>query len=101
MRLTYFVNTMVLLEGARTRVLCDPWVTFDLKSVSDFYNFPEAKVTREQVAAIRPDYIYLTHSHPDHFDPVTLDLFDKRTPVVIAKFANPFFERAIARLGFS
>lgn len=101
MKVTYFVNTMVLLEGRSTRVLCDPWVTFDNVSVSDFYNFPEPRLTRDDVAAIRPDYIYLTHSHPDHFDAVTLALFDKRTPIVIARFANPFFEKAISRLGLS
>jgi L-ascorbate metabolism protein UlaG (beta-lactamase superfamily) len=101
MKITYYVNTMALIEGGRTRVLCDPWVTFGRRTACDFYNFPETSLTPEAVRAIAPDFIYLTHSHPDHFDPVTLDLFDKRTPIIIARFDNPFFEKAIRRLGFA
>lgn len=101
MKAAYYVNTMVLLEGRRSRVLCDPWVTFGEESICDFYNFPPTGLTRAAVAAIAPDFLYITHSHPDHFDPATLALFDPATPVLIAKFDNPFFERAIRRLGFS
>jgi UDP-MurNAc hydroxylase len=101
MKAAYYVNTMVLMEGRHSRVLCDPWVTFNEESVCDFYNFPPTRLTREAVAAIAPDFIYITHSHPDHFDPATLALFERRTPILIAKFDNPFFEKAIRRLGFT
>jgi len=101
MKITYFVNAMMLLEGTNSRVLCDPWVTFDRQSASGLYNFPETALTREDIGALRPDFIYITHTHADHFDPVTLSLFDQNTPILVSYYENNFTERAIRRLGFT
>ena len=43
---------MILLEGKNTTVLCDPWVTFDRYSASGLFNFPEIKVTKQEIANI-------------------------------------------------
>ena len=101
MKVTYLVNSMILIEGKNTKVLCDPWVTFDRYSASGLYNFPEIKVTKEEIAAIKPDFIYLTHTHEDHFDPITIGLFDKDTPVLVANYANNFTQRSVQALGFT
>ena len=74
MKLTYFCNTMFLLEGKRTKVLCDPWIT-NFKSSSGLYNLPELKTTHKKLANYKPDFIYISHTHPDHFDPLTLSFF--------------------------
>jgi L-ascorbate metabolism protein UlaG (beta-lactamase superfamily) len=100
MRTTFFVNAMVLLEGQTSRILCDPWVTFGNESDSGFFNFPRATLTREEVQEIRPDYIYITHTHPDHFDPITLKLFDAATPILVSSYEHNFTERAVRGLGF-
>jgi hypothetical protein len=100
MRITYYVNAMILLEGRRSRVLCDPWVTFDHRSTSGLYNFPPVHATRDEIAAIKPDFIYLTHTHADHFDPPTLALFPRTTPALVSWFEHNFTERAIRKLGF-
>ena len=91
---------MVLLTGKNTSVICDPWITFDAKSNTNLYNFPESKYTKKQIAEIKPDYIYITHTHADHFDKITLDLFDKNTPVLCADYENNFTERNLKSLGF-
>lgn len=101
MKLTYYVNTMMLFESKASRVLCDPWVTFDRKSRSGLFNFPEVTATKEEIAAIKPDFIYITHTHADHFDPDTLALFDKSTPVLVSWYENNFTARAISALGFT
>ena len=54
---------MILLEGNQSRVLCDPWVTFDRQAPNDLYNFPESHLSRDDVASIKPDFIYITHTH--------------------------------------
>ena len=92
---------MILLKGENTTVLCDPWVTFDRYSASGLYNFPEIKVTKEEIADIKPDFIYITHTHEDHFDPITLSLFDNDTPVLVANYVNNFTQRNIQKLGFT
>lgn len=92
---------MILLEGKNTTVLCDPWVTFDRYSASGLFNFPEIKVTKQEIADIKPDFIYITHTHEDHFDPITLSLFDKDTPVLVAGYVNNFTKRNVEKLGFT
>ena len=92
---------MIFLEGNNTSVLCDPWVTFDEESISGFYNFPKCALTRAQVAALKPDFIYITHTHPDHYDPPTLKLFDLDTPILVADYLNNFTVRSVEKHGFT
>ena len=100
MKVKYFTNAMVLINGQNTKVLSDPWVTFDNKSNTNYFNFPENKYTKLQIKKIKPDYIYLSHSHPDHYDLDTLNLFGKKIKIIIANFENNYFEKILKRNGF-
>lgn len=91
---------MVALEGKSSKVLCDPWVTFQKKSKTDIYNFPEIAMTDKEISNINPDFIYITHTHSDHFDPDTLCLFNKNTPIIISWYKHNFTARMIGELGF-
>lgn len=101
MRVTYFGNAMILLESQQSSILCDPWVTFDRQSNSGLYTFPELNMSRDQVAALAPDFIYISHTHADHFDATTLKLFPSSTPVLVANYAHNFTERNVRALGFT
>ena len=101
MKIKYFTNSMVLISGERVSILCDPWITFDRNSNTNLYNFPETSFTKDEIASINPDYIYITHTHADHFDKTTLNLFNKKTPVLCADYENNFTERNLKNLGFS
>jgi len=101
MKVTYFVNAMLYFYGENTSVLCDPWVTFNRHSSSGLYNFPECTLSPDEVRALKPDFLYITHTHADHFDPTTLSLFDKNTPVLVARYENNFTERNMRALGFT
>ncbi len=101
LKMTFYTNAMFLLESTSSRILCDPWVTFNDKSVSGFYNFPKCSLGPDDVAAIKPDFIYITHTHPDHLDPKTIKLFNPDTPILVAEYEANFTERAVKRLGFS
>jgi L-ascorbate metabolism protein UlaG (beta-lactamase superfamily) len=100
MKIKYFTNSMVLISGNNLSILCDPWITFDAKSNTNLYNFPETKYTKKEIKDIKPDYIYITHTHADHFDKNTLELFSKDTPVLCADYENNFTERNLKSLGF-
>jgi hypothetical protein len=101
MKLTYFGNAMILMEGENSKVLCDPWVTFDRISSSGLFTFPELKVSKFELAEIEPDFIYISHTHEDHFDPITLNVFNKDTPILVSYYANNFTAKRVAELGFS
>ncbi|MBT3939523.1 MAG: MBL fold metallo-hydrolase [Pelagibacterales bacterium] len=100
MKITYFVNTMFLMTGKNTKVLCDPWVTSGNKSRSGLYNFPKLKTTREELPNLKPDFIYISHTHADHFDPDTLCVFDKNIPILVSWYKHNFTEKAVRGIGF-
>lgn len=101
MKIKYFTNSMVLISGKKVSILCDPWITFDRNSSSNLYNFPETNFTKDEIASINMDYIYITHTHPDHFDKTTLNLFNKKTPVLCSDYKNNFTEKNLKSLGFN
>ena len=49
MKVKYFTNTVVLINGQNAKVLSDPWITFDNKSNTNYFNFPENKYTKLQI----------------------------------------------------
>ena len=100
MKITYFVNTMFLIEGKHSRILTDPWVTSDNISRSGLYNFPKLKFKKRDLSKVKPDFIYISHTHADHFDPDTLNCFNKSTPILISWYKENFTEKAIKKLGF-
>ena len=100
MEINYIANASIFIKGKNTKVLFDPWITFDNYSDSNYYNFPENKYSREAIADLKPDFIYISHSHPDHFDEITLNLFDKDTPIIIADFKNAYLKRNLNSIGF-
>ncbi len=101
MLLKYYVNAMILIQGQNTKVLCDPWITFNRVSTSGLYNFPETNFTVDDILSINPDFIYISHTHADHFDPVTLELFPRNTPILVCHYPNNFTKRNIEKLGFT
>ena len=100
MKITYYANTMLALESKSYKILCDPWVTFDNFSSTNIYNFPKCNLTKKDVKKLEPDFLYITHTHVDHFDPITLSLFNKKTPVLVADYKINFTARNISALGF-
>ena len=51
---------MVLINGQNTKVLSDPWVTFDNKSNTNYFNFPENKYTKYKLKKLNLTiFIYL------------------------------------------
>jgi hypothetical protein len=100
MNITYYVNTMFLLTGKHTKVLCDPWITNGDKSTSGLYNYPKLNTTREDLLSIDPDFIYISHTHADHFDPGTLSVFNKDIPILVSWYKHNFTEKAVKKLGF-
>lgn len=96
----YINNASILLRGKNTTVLSDPWITFDNYSDSNYYNFPESKYSKAEIADLNPDFIYISHAHPDHLDEITLNLFSKNTPIIIADMTNNYLFRTLNTLGF-
>ncbi|MCG6870723.1 MAG: MBL fold metallo-hydrolase [Gammaproteobacteria bacterium] len=86
------------LAGGKA-LLTDPWYR-DPISCNTVFHFPPLRHEVEELAA-ETDVIYISHIHPDHFDPATLASFPRQIPVVIGKFGAKLFRNAIQALGFT
>jgi UDP-MurNAc hydroxylase len=69
MRIRYIYSACVVVETADARILCDPWMTDGIYDGS-WFRYP---VMDDPIAVIgEVDAIYVSHIHPDHYDPVFL-----------------------------
>lgn len=82
MKFTVLSHAGLLVEDKGKSVLFDPWLIGSCYWRS-WWNFPE--IDREFLRDIKPDFIYLTHLHWDHFHAPSLRLFDADTPILVPK----------------
>ena len=100
MRIRYIYSACVVLETSDVSILCDPWFTQGAYDGS-WYQYPPID---DPVATIGPvDVIYVSHIHPDHYDPVFLHRYLAAYPksrLIIAHQAQPFLLKKMRRDGF-
>lgn len=97
MQLKFISNACEIFVSGGKKLLCDPWLTEGAFEGS-WYHYPPLKTQPEDVADY--DYLYISHIDPDHFDPRTLEHFDKTKPVIILKFKNDYLKKNLEALGF-
>src|SRR5690349_10343554 len=100
MRVRYVYSACVTIETPDVKILCDPWFTEGAYDGS-WYQYPPLE---DPVAAIGPmDLVYVSHIHPDHYDPVFLRRYLKAYPkarLIIANQAPSFLLNKMKRDGF-
>ena len=97
MKVTYIGHACILMESGGTRILMDPWLT-DPTYHGTWWHYPPLALGVRDLP--RLDYLYVSHEHPDHFDPPTLRQLDKDVHVIIANFKRKRFRDHLATLGF-
>lgn len=98
MTFTVLSHAGLLIEHKNTQIICDPWLIGSCYWRS-WWNFPEPP--NELVSALKPDFIYLTHLHWDHFHGASLTkLFDLSTRVLVPKVPTRRMVRDLGYLGF-
>jgi UDP-MurNAc hydroxylase len=100
MKIEFISNASIIIELiSGTTVLVDPWLypTYH----GSWYNFPPlSEKGRQHYLSCQPDYIHISHLHPDHLDAKTLAHYDLETPILIGKFTHPHLENRLSSLGF-
>ena len=89
MKIKYIYSACLEISTSSITILTDPWFT---EGVYDgaWYHFPEIDPF-EYIS--EPDYIYISHIHPDHYDPKFLHrLFDRFgvKPILIPDLKNNY-----------
>ncbi|MBT6718827.1 MAG: MBL fold metallo-hydrolase [Nitrospina sp.] len=85
-KITYIYSACVLLETQDVKILCDPWFS-DGAYDGSWYHYPKMENPVETIG--RADLIYISHIHPDHYDPKFLKLYLRKYPetkIIVAPF---------------
>lgn len=99
MKIAHLCNSCIFIEDGETRLLCDPWIgTADGNA---WLSFPYKDEAAALIEKLVPNCVYISHIHPDHFDPKTLRHIDRTIPVFIKKFNDGRLLAKIEALGFS
>jgi UDP-MurNAc hydroxylase len=91
-RFTILGHAGLLVEAAGVRLVCDPWIVGSCYWRS-WWNYPPPR--RELVAGLRPDLVYITHLHWDHFQGPSLRRFDRATRMLVPE---AHFDRMVVDL---
>ena len=97
MKVTYLSSAAILLEDENTKVLCDPWLE-DGAYYGSWAHYPPLEYDPEMLDEV--DFIYISHIHPDHFDPTTLERMDADIPILIHDYRWDYLKEAVENLGF-
>jgi UDP-MurNAc hydroxylase len=97
-KFTIVSHACMYVEHEGTSVLIDPWIVGSCYWRS-WWNFPEP--SQELVDSLRPDFIYLTHLHWDHFHGPSLRRFPRTTKILIPKTLGSRFRDDLEWLGFT
>tara|TARA_A100000164_G_scaffold381436_1_gene433091 strand:+ start:5002 stop:6312 length:1311 start_codon:yes stop_codon:yes gene_type:complete len=100
MEIQHYSNSFLSIKSGKTKLVCDPWVgtTYENAWISDPLHFGGKKIINN----INPKYIYISHLHCDHFDPILLKKINKKnTVVIIKKFKLPIIKNRIKKIGFN
>ena len=98
MIINHYCNSFLSVEVNGKKIVCDPWI--GATNESAWYSYPFFNQT-SFLNEIKPDFIYISHLHCDHFDPKTLlDYNNKKTQVIIKEFKNKRLKDKISELGY-
>ncbi|HEX9260614.1 MAG TPA: Rieske 2Fe-2S domain-containing protein [Acidimicrobiales bacterium] len=102
MRATSIGHAGILIQTKQgTTIVCDPW--FEPAFFGSWFVFPRNdRLPADVRAAIeRPDYLYISHLHGDHFDEAFLRRhIDRGTTVLLPGFPTHELERRYRAIGF-
>lgn len=97
MRFTVLGHAALLVEHEGRSILFDPWLVGSCYWRS-WWNYPE--LDQETLSSLKPDFIYVTHLHWDHFHGPSLRKFDKKTKLLVPKIHTRRMVEDLRWLGF-
>jgi UDP-MurNAc hydroxylase len=98
-KIHWYTNACVRISAlSGASIVCDPWVNGGA-FLGSWFHWPPIPKNFESALLEEPcDGIYISHLHPDHYDPKFLSAFSKArpdVPIFIAEFAHSWLKRSI------
>ena len=106
LEITFVSHATLKIRGEFGTFLCDPWILNEPIFNLSTWKFPAACIPPDEV--VRDiDYLFITHSHEDHFHIPSIDLVSREVQVLLPAYDNhPSLrahttERVLRALGFT
>lgn len=96
--ITYLGHAGFVVDYGGIRLLIDPW--FFPAFLGSWFPYPDNRHLMDQLLSSRFDYLYVSHSHQDHFDVRFLAQLDRSTTVIVPKYRSGALKDALEALGF-
>lgn len=96
----YIYSACMVIETSDLRICCDPWFTQGIYGGS-WFQYPQVSDPIKQIGKI--DFIYISHIHPDHYDPPYLRALLIANPecqILIGNENQHFLRAKMERDGF-
>jgi len=97
MRVYNVASATVVLETKSAKILVDPWLV-DGEYYGSWHHYPPLELDAKLLESIT--HIYISHIHPDHLSVRSLELLDRKIPVLIHSYDSKFLKANIERIGF-
>lgn len=99
MKIKWYTNACVRISANDgTNILCDPWVNPGA-FLGSWFQWPPLPEDFGELLLREPcDGIYISHLHPDHYDPKFIAKFSRSrpdVPIYIAEFAHEWLKRSL------
>jgi UDP-MurNAc hydroxylase len=95
MKITYITHACLLIEIQGIKILTDPWLKGPCWGGS-LWHYPTHNYTIKKIP--KPDYIFFSHGHDDHFHEETIKNFPKSwlsTKILVANFKEKWWAEAV------
>ena len=95
MKITYITHACLLIEIQGIKILTDPWLKGPCWGGS-LWHYPTHNYTIKKIP--KPDYIFFSHGHDDHFHEETIKTFPKSwlsTKILVANFKEKWWAEAV------
>ena len=66
MEVTHYANSFISVKSQKSYIVCDPWLGDTNENAWNTYPITNHK--KIKIENTKPDYIYISHLHCDHFD---------------------------------
>ncbi len=87
MKITHYCNSFIGIKENKTSLLCDPWV--GLGNENAWLSFPIYKNGSKLMNNLKPNFIYISHLHCDHYDSKNLlKIQNKNLKIIIKNFPD-------------
>jgi len=98
-QIEYLGHAGFVVQFAGKRVVIDPW--FYPAFLKSWFPFPDNRFLVDSLTRRQFDYLYVSHTHEDHFDSRFLETVDRQTQIICPAYRSKSLLRKFKALGFT